>query len=265
MHACIPGNLFTTTQRTKTSFNHLLIMTVTRLVALLIILPIAAGEHRLTCPQTIEAAEGDDVTIKCGLDPPVDLSDYTLDVARLDLGDDDGDVYVYRNGKDQQDGQMAQYRGRTTLNHEDLRRGTFTLKISSVNLSDSGPYKVYIPKLPASSVVNITGVPKDQANRTKRNDPSTPGPPVGEVTKSDHRGGSAKEESVGIIVLASVSGVVVVVGVGVVFLLLVKHGVIHICKKTTEAATRSNNLSVNYLRTPTTEEDGDHPALQDTV
>ncbi|XP_028424401.1 myelin-oligodendrocyte glycoprotein-like [Perca flavescens] len=207
-----------------------------------------AGEHRLTCPQTIEAAQGDDVIIQCGLDPPVDLSDYTLDVARDYLGSY-GDVYVYRNGKDQQDGQMAQYRGRTTLNHEDLIRGIVTLKISSVTLSDSGPYKVYIPKLPASSVVNITVVPKDQANRTKRNDSSTPGPPVGEVTESDHRGGSAKEDSVGIIVLACVCGGVVVG----VLLLLVKRGVIQSCierlrgRKEQEPETAGNGCEMKNL------------------
>ncbi|XP_028424288.1 uncharacterized protein LOC114548505 [Perca flavescens] len=169
-------------------------------------------EHRLTCPQTIEAAQGDDAIIQCQLDPPVDLSDYTLDVTRLDLGIY-GDVYSYRRGEDQQDDQMDRYRDRTTINHEDLIRGIVTLKISSVTLSDSGPYKVYIKKLRARSVINITV-------------------------------GSAKEESVWKIVLASVFGVgtaaaaaaAVVVGAvgvggvggvgGVLLLLLVKRGVI---------------------------------------
>ncbi|XP_039656108.1 butyrophilin subfamily 3 member A2-like [Perca fluviatilis] len=150
------------------------------------------GEHRLTCPQTKEAAEGDDVIIRCGLDPPVDLSDYTLDVARLDLGSY-GDVYSYRNGKDQQDDQMDRYRDRTTLIHEDLIRGIVTLKISSVTLSDSGPYKVYVPDLTASFIVNITVVSKDQANRTKRNDFSTSGPPVGEESESEHRDGENRK------------------------------------------------------------------------
>ncbi|XP_039656186.1 uncharacterized protein LOC120558905 [Perca fluviatilis] len=162
---------------------------------------------RLTCPQTIEAAEGDDVIIQCGLDPPVDLSDYTLDVARLDLGDDDGDVYCYRRGKYQQDDQMDRYRDRTTLNHEDLIRGIVTLTISSVTLSDSGKYKVYIPDLRHSFIINITV-------------------------------GSAKEESVWIIVLSSVC----VGGAVGVLLLLVKRGIIW--KKRKESETRSDNLIV---------------------
>ncbi|XP_035856363.1 V-set domain-containing T-cell activation inhibitor 1-like isoform X5 [Sander lucioperca] len=152
------------------------------------------GEHHLTCPQTIEAAEGEDVNIQCGLDPPVNLSDYTLDVARErdDHGNYD-DVYSYRRGKDHLDDQMGRYRGRTTLNHEDLIRGNVTLKISSVNLSDSGNYIVFLKKLQAPSVINITVVSKDQANRTKRNDSSTSGPPVEEETESDHRDGENRK------------------------------------------------------------------------
>ncbi|XP_035856368.1 V-set domain-containing T-cell activation inhibitor 1-like [Sander lucioperca] len=233
----------------------LLIMTGTRLVALLIILPFAAGEHHLTCPQTIEAAEGEDVIIQCGLDPPVNLSDHTLDVAReRDDHDNYDDVYAYRNGKDHLDDQMDRYRGRTTLNHEDLIRGNVTLKISSVNLSDSGKYKVFFPDLTAPSFINVNIVSKDQANRTKRTDSSTSGPPV-EVTESDHRGGSAKEESVWKIVLASVCAAAAAAAVvaGGVVLLLVKFGVIQICKKT-------NNFTMRYLRPPTTEEDGDPPS-----
>ncbi|XP_035856364.1 V-set domain-containing T-cell activation inhibitor 1-like isoform X6 [Sander lucioperca] len=152
------------------------------------------GEHHLTCPQTIEAAEGEDVNIQCGLDPPVNLSDYTLDVARErdDHGNYD-DVYSYRRGKDHLDDQMGRYRGRTTLNHEDLIRGIVTLKISSVNQSDSGEYKVYVPDLTASFITNIIV-------------------------------GSAKEESVWKTVLASVCAAAAAVGV---VLLLVKRGVIH--------------------------------------
>ncbi|XP_031155818.2 V-set domain-containing T-cell activation inhibitor 1-like [Sander lucioperca] len=162
------------------------------------------GEHHLTCPQTIEAAEGDDVNIQCRLDPPVNLSDYTLDVARLDLGDDDGDVYCYRHGKDHLDDQMDRYRGRTTLNHEDLIRGNMRLKISSVNLSDRGNYIVFLKKLRAHSVINITVVSKDQANRTKRTDSSTSGPPVEEETESDHRGDGENRKTARAVILPSV-------------------------------------------------------------
>ncbi|KAF1394586.1 hypothetical protein PFLUV_G00002580 [Perca fluviatilis] len=104
--------------------------------------------------QRIEVEDGDDVTLQGRLDNSTNLSSYTFDVARLDLGIY-GDVYSYRRGKDHLDDQMDRYRDRTTLNHEDLIRGIVTLKISSVTLSDSGSYKVYVPKLEASFIVNI--------------------------------------------------------------------------------------------------------------
>ncbi|XP_039656173.1 butyrophilin subfamily 2 member A1-like [Perca fluviatilis] len=195
--------------------------------------------------QTVEAEEGHDVTLQGRLDPPVDLSSYTFDVARLDLGIY-GDVYSYRRGEDHLDDQMDRYRDRTTLNHEDLIRGIVALKISSVTLSDSGPYKVYVPDLRASFIVNITVAPKGQVSETKRNDPTTTRPPATSP-------GSAKEESDWKTVVPIVCGVAAAV-VGV--LLLVKRGVSWICKKTKEA----NNLTMNYLRTPTIEEDGDPPS-----
>ncbi|KAF1394582.1 hypothetical protein PFLUV_G00002540 [Perca fluviatilis] len=166
--------------------------------------------------QTVKTEEGHDVILQGRLDPPVDLSDYTFDVARLDLGIY-GDVYSYRRGEDHLDDQMDRYRDRTTLNHEDLIRGIVALKISSVTLSDSGPYKVYVPDLRVSFIVNITVVPKGQLSETKRNDPTTTRPPA---TSPD----SAKEESVWKIVVTCVC--VCAAAVVGVLLLLVKRGVI---------------------------------------
>ncbi|KAG8014557.1 hypothetical protein GBF38_003082 [Nibea albiflora] len=52
---------------------------------------------------------------------------------------------------------MDQYRGRTTLNREDLSRGVLTLLISSVQTSDSGPYRCFVPKTRKSSCTfNLT-------------------------------------------------------------------------------------------------------------
>ncbi|KAG7999373.1 hypothetical protein GBF38_000114 [Nibea albiflora] len=47
--------------------------------------------------------------------------------------------------------------GRTTLNREDLNRGVLTLLISSVQTSDSGPYRCFVPKTRKSSCTfNLT-------------------------------------------------------------------------------------------------------------
>ncbi|XP_078128977.1 uncharacterized protein LOC144532208 isoform X2 [Sander vitreus] len=119
------------------------------------------GEHRPTAPfPTIEAAEGDDVALQCRLDPPVNLSARTSDVAGAVLGIY-GDVDVYRKGKDRMD----------------RRGGIVTL------LSDAGEHNVFLQKLRAHSVINVTVESNDQQNGTKT------GPPVEQATESNNRGG----------------------------------------------------------------------------
>lgn len=79
-----------------------------------------------------------------------------MDVSRDDLNVSDNDVHVYRHGQDHLQTQMAQYKKRTTLIHEDLTRGILTLTLASVKLSDSGPYKVYVPQLDAGCVIDLS-------------------------------------------------------------------------------------------------------------
>ncbi|XP_034739926.1 uncharacterized protein LOC117951993 [Etheostoma cragini] len=135
----------------------------------------AGGFRDSDLNQTIEVEEGDDVTLQGRLEPPDNLSSYTFDVARLDL---DGDVHGYRNGKDHLADQMSQYKNRTHLNHEALVRRTVMLTISSVTLSDSGSYKVYVPDLEASFITHVIVVPKGQRGEAKRNDTTTTRPPA---------------------------------------------------------------------------------------
>uniref|UniRef100_A0A3B4XTS5 Immunoglobulin domain-containing protein n=1 Tax=Seriola lalandi dorsalis TaxID=1841481 RepID=A0A3B4XTS5_SERLL len=116
---------------------------------------VSAAQHRVKCPtETIQADEGDDVTLRFDLDPRVNLEDYTLDVRRTDLEEV---VHVYRSGKDLTDPQTERYRHRTTLIHEDLSRGIMTLQISSVQLEDSGLYQCFVPELRAgcTTVLNV--------------------------------------------------------------------------------------------------------------
>uniref|UniRef100_A0A3B4T6S3 Immunoglobulin V-set domain-containing protein n=1 Tax=Seriola dumerili TaxID=41447 RepID=A0A3B4T6S3_SERDU len=100
---------------------------------------VSPAQHHVKCPtETIQAEEGDDVTLRFDLDPRVNLEDYTLDIKR-----DNKIIHVYRHGKDLTDPQMERYRNGTTLIHEDLSRGIVTLQISSVQLKDSGPYQCF--------------------------------------------------------------------------------------------------------------------------
>ncbi|KAF3688074.1 Myelin-oligodendrocyte glycoprotein Precursor [Channa argus] len=112
----------------------------------------------------IEVEEGDAVILPCHLDPSISLSAFTVDWKRVDVNKV---VYSYRRGQKNPHDQMETYRHRTGINHEDLSRGNMTLLISSVQLSDSGRYKCFVPKLVSSCIVNLTVVPKDQHYRTK--------------------------------------------------------------------------------------------------
>uniref|UniRef100_A0A3B4T794 Immunoglobulin domain-containing protein n=1 Tax=Seriola dumerili TaxID=41447 RepID=A0A3B4T794_SERDU len=117
------------------------------------IIDLSITQHHVKCPtETIQAEEGDDVTLRFDLDPRVNLVNYTLDIKR-----DNKIIHVYRHGKDLTDPQTERYRDRTTLIHEDLSRGIMTLQISSVQLKDSGPYRCFVPGLRAgcTTVLNV--------------------------------------------------------------------------------------------------------------
>ncbi|XP_044196503.1 butyrophilin-like protein 2 isoform X5 [Thunnus albacares] len=181
---------------------------------------IVSGASRLSCPTpSIEVAEGDNVTLHCHLDPLNNVSAYTADWKRIDLKEV---VYSYRHGRHNHDAQTERYRDRTTFNLDGPSRGDLTLQISSAHLDDSGPYRCFVPKLGISCVVNVSVEPKDQQNRTKRDgDITTSGPPVEDVTKSDHH--DAAKTRTYYPTAATVVGFVIVIG------LLVKRGTIKDC------------------------------------
>ncbi|CAK6981327.1 uncharacterized protein LOC122973027 [Scomber scombrus] len=141
------------------------------------------ASHAVCPTQPIKAVEDGYVTLQCWLDPPIDVSARTSDWRRLDLN---GIVYAYRDGQDLHDEQMERYKGRTTLIYEDLIKGNLTLKISSVQLNDSGQYRCYVPKLDTSCVMNVRVVPKDQLTSMKKGeDHITTRPPVYDVTETE--------------------------------------------------------------------------------
>ncbi|XP_038568606.1 butyrophilin subfamily 2 member A2-like isoform X2 [Micropterus salmoides] len=218
----------------------------------LIVSPFASGKPRAICPNpTIQAVEGDTVTLQCHLNPPHNVVDYALDWTRDDLNKG---VYSYRGKQENPNDWMDQYKGRSTLHLEDLSRGILTLQISSVQLADSGPYKCFISRLRTSCVVNVTVETKgkDQQNETKRNESSTTGPP------DDHN--AAEMEAVWKTLIPIL---VVAAAGGSVLFILVKRGKIKICKKTLreamrpEAEMKPNNFEMENLRTGATERDED--------
>ncbi|XP_042247314.1 uncharacterized protein LOC121882877 isoform X2 [Thunnus maccoyii] len=214
------------------------------------------GESRAICPsQPIEVAQGDDVTLQCHLDPSVDVSAYTADWKRVDLNKV---VYSYRNKRDHHDAQMERYRGRTTFIYEDLSRGILTLQLSSLQLSDSGPYRCFVPKLMASCVINISVVPKDQQNRTNGDESSPTRFPLAEVTEPDDPvGENMKTTTVAIVLSVVVAALVFTVVVGV----LVKRGTIRkwmrSLRRRRKQKEKANGSELKDLGSPSKEDDKD--------
>lgn len=115
---------------------------------------VSTGESRPSSPtQLIEAEVYDNVTLQCDLDSRVNMENNTIVCERVDLKKK---VHAYRGKQDLPHDQMDQYRGRTTLNPKDLSRGVLTLLISSVQTSDSGPYRCFVPKRKPSCTFNLT-------------------------------------------------------------------------------------------------------------
>ncbi|XP_062420719.1 uncharacterized protein LOC119218029 [Pungitius pungitius] len=119
----------------------------------------AVGDQQLVCPESIQAPEGAEVTLRCSSELP--LEGVSVEVRRDDLPRKNNIVHLYRDGRDDFDNQMTGYRNRTTLDHEDLTSGTITLGIFSVHKSDSGRFTVFIPKLDICCVINVTVEAKD--------------------------------------------------------------------------------------------------------
>ncbi|XP_050924693.1 junctional adhesion molecule C isoform X4 [Lates calcarifer] len=197
--------------------------------------------HQLTCQtEPIQAEEGGDVSLQCRLDPSVDLRKETLDFTRADLNREDDVVHSYRHEKDQTDPQMDQYRGRTTLIHEDLIRGIISLNISSLTLTDSGLYTCYVPDLEAYCTITLTVVRKDQDNRTNTT-----------IIESEKPG--AEKMNVGAIV-GGVLTVVALILVLIILRVLVKPRNLWM-KKKQEAEKTPNISEMEKLETTSTEGD----------
>ncbi|KAM8773169.1 butyrophilin-like protein 3 isoform 2-T2 [Acanthopagrus schlegelii] len=163
---------------------------------------VISGELRVSCQNRILI---DSLVLQCQVDPRVDLSAKPLDVTRPDLRHQGKDVvHAYRHQQDFLADQMDQYKGRTTLNYEDLKNRTITLRISSVGPSDSGQYRIYVRGL------FVRYITVEHQNSTKTDNSSTAAPPVTDVTEPDNPGaGNTTDRNVAVVVVVVVVAVVV--------------------------------------------------------
>ncbi|XP_078137919.1 butyrophilin-like protein 2 [Centroberyx gerrardi] len=135
----------------------------------LIILTIAHGAEKpevIGSLQPIDAVVGDDVILPCHVEPQSDVTKLTVDwKVNGSL------VHVYRHRGDRPDMQDKRFENRTSLFHEEMTKGNISLKLSSVQLSDTGHYKCFVPHWrDKKGLVDLTVVPKvteDKSNRTE--------------------------------------------------------------------------------------------------
>nr|XP_033465520.1 myelin-oligodendrocyte glycoprotein-like isoform X2 [Epinephelus lanceolatus] len=102
----------------------------------------------------IVATAGDDITLPCLLQPAMDAVSMTLEWSRPDLNPKF--VHVQRDGKHVPAEQNPAYTGRTSVSTENLKHGDLSLKLSTVELSDSGTYRCYVPEVNKTSVIGLS-------------------------------------------------------------------------------------------------------------
>lgn len=105
--------------------------------------------------QKIEVSNGDDLTFPCGIPPRTNLKCPSLVLKRVD--GNTSVIYTCRNGKEDLDSQPEQYRNRVKFINEDMRRGLMTVWIRSVQQSDSGKYKWFIPNSKYACFFDVVG------------------------------------------------------------------------------------------------------------
>ncbi|XP_071315925.1 myelin-oligodendrocyte glycoprotein-like isoform X2 [Trachinotus anak] len=93
-------------------------------------------------PQPIRATVGQDVILPCHLDPPFDVRSLTVEWRCNTTR-----VHVYRNKRDDPNSQHKDFKTRTSLFHDEMSKGNLSLKLSSVNKTDTGNYTCYVPNL----------------------------------------------------------------------------------------------------------------------
>ncbi|XP_067387445.1 butyrophilin subfamily 1 member A1-like [Emydura macquarii macquarii] len=87
------------------------------------------------------ATLGQDTVLPCHLSPRMSAANMEVRWFRSQFL---SFVHLYRDGKDQDEGQMPEYRGRTELSKDGLTDGNVPLRILNIRLSDEGQYSCFV-------------------------------------------------------------------------------------------------------------------------
>lgn len=119
---------------------------------------VSPGKFQTSSSTRRVVSNGDDLTFQCEIPPRTNLKGRSLVLKRVDGNTSytASVIYTCRNGKEDLDSQPEQYRNRVNLINEDLR-GFMTVQIRSVQQSDSGKYKWFIPNSKVACFFDVVG------------------------------------------------------------------------------------------------------------
>uniref|UniRef100_A0A8C4DVQ9 Ig-like domain-containing protein n=1 Tax=Dicentrarchus labrax TaxID=13489 RepID=A0A8C4DVQ9_DICLA len=112
---------------------------------------------------TVTVTVGDNAILPCYLEPPFNVRTLTVEWKR-----DGQSIHVWRQGKDYLDPQDENFRGRTSVFHEEMIRGNISLKLTNVTELDAGSYTCFVPKLQSQvrrGFINLTVEPVENGNK----------------------------------------------------------------------------------------------------
>ncbi|XP_056225975.1 V-set domain-containing T-cell activation inhibitor 1-like isoform X2 [Seriola aureovittata] len=91
--------------------------------------------------QPIRGTVGQAVILPCHVEPPSDVTDRTVD---WKLGAKF--VYVYRHNMHDPDHQHADFKNRTYVDKDEMRKGNLSLRIFPLKKTDAGNYTCSVPR-----------------------------------------------------------------------------------------------------------------------
>ncbi|XP_051249528.1 CD276 antigen-like isoform X3 [Dicentrarchus labrax] len=142
--------------RSTVSVLHPEIMMEFIIVVLLSSLPavgVTANSQLICSHQPITALPGDDVILPCHLEPPISVSDETVEWTRPDL--DPKYIHLHQDGRFIYKTQNPSYNLRTGLFMDGLMTGNVSMKISKVKVSDTGRYQCALPSLQKEASIQL--------------------------------------------------------------------------------------------------------------
>uniref|UniRef100_A0A8C4GSI9 Ig-like domain-containing protein n=1 Tax=Dicentrarchus labrax TaxID=13489 RepID=A0A8C4GSI9_DICLA len=117
-----------------------------------------ANSQLICSHQPITALPGDDVILPCHLEPPISVSDETVEWTRPDL--DPKYIHLHQDGRFIYKTQNPSYFQRTRLFVDELMTGNVSMKIFKVKVSDTGRYQCALPSLQKEASIQLIVTPQ---------------------------------------------------------------------------------------------------------